>query len=83
MTLQRKYSCERKENIEKKKKKRGQGKPYIRKNKVHFWARRSYLRKNKIYFGLGIKKILRGDGTFGTILSTVLPLVGEIVKASK
>ena len=81
MTLQRKYSCERKENIEKKK--RGQGKPYIRKNKVYFGARRSYLRKNKIYFGLGIKKILRGDGIFGTILSTVLPLVGEIVKASK
>ena len=54
MTLQRKYSCERKENIEKKK--RGQGKPYIRKNKVYFGVRRSFLRKNKIYFGLGIKK---------------------------
>ena len=29
--------------------KTGQGKPYIRKNKVYFGGRRPYLRKNKVY----------------------------------
>ena len=36
--------------------KRGPGKPNIRKNKVYFEGRRSYLRKNKVYFGTGIYK---------------------------
>ena len=44
--------------------KRGRGKPYIRKNKVDF--------------GEGRKRSQRGDGIFGTIISTALPLVGEI-----
>ena len=48
-----------------------------------FWGRRSYLRKNKVYFGEGRKRNQRGDGIFGTILSTALPLVGEIVKVFK
>ena len=63
--------------------KRDQGKPYIRKNKFYFEGRRPYLRKNKIYFGEGIKRIQRGDGIFGTILMTAPPLVGETVKAFK
>ena len=66
-----------------KRRKRGQGKPYIRKNKVYFRVRRPYLIKNKIYFGDGGKRSQRGDGIFGTILSTALPLVGEIVKVFK
>ena len=63
--------------------KRGQGKPYIRKNKVYFEGRRPYLIKNKIYFDDGEKRLQRGDGIFGTILLTALPLVGEIVKIFK
>ena len=66
-----------------KRRKRGRGKPYIRKNKVYFGGRRSYLRKNKVYFGEGRNRSQRGDGTFVTILSTALPLVGEIVKVFK
>ena len=71
-----------KENIEKRRK-RGRGKTYIRKNKVYFERRRPYLRKNKMYFGEAIKRIQRGKGIFGTILTTALPLVGETVKEFK
>ena len=39
--------------------------------------------KNKIYFDDGEKRIQRGDGIFGTILLTALPLAGEIVKIFK
>ena len=63
-----------------KRRKRGQEKPYITKNKVYFGGRRPYLRKNKVYFGEGRKRSQRGDSIFGTILPTALPLVGEIVK---
>ena len=63
-----------------KRRKRGQGKPYITKNKVYFGGRRPYLRKNKVYFGEGRKRSQRGDSIFGTILPTALPFVGEIVK---
>ena len=63
-----------------KRRKRGRGKPYIRKKKVYFGGRRPYLRKNKVYFGEGIQ---RGDGIFGTILTTALPLVGELIKKFK
>ena len=66
-----------------KRRKRGRGKPYIRKSKVYFRGRRPYLRKNKISFSEGIRRSQRGDDTFGTILSTALPLVGEIVKVLK
>ena len=66
-----------------KRRKREQEKPYIRINKVYFRGRRPYLWKNKIYFNEGIKKSQRGDGIFGTILTTALPIVGEIVKAFK
>ena len=66
-----------------KKKKRDRGKTYIRKNKVYFERRRPYLRKNKMYFGEAIKRIQRGNGIFGTILTTALPLVGETVKEFK
>ena len=63
-----------------KRRKRGREKPYIRKNRVYFGGRRSYLRKNKVYFGEGRKRSQKGDCIFGTILSTTLPLVGEIIK---
>ena len=43
-------------------------------------GRRPYLRKNKVYFGEGRKRSQRRDNIFETILSTGLPLVGEIVK---
>ena len=66
-----------------KRRKRGRGKPYIRKNKVYFQGRRPYLRKDKVFFGEGRKRSERGDGIFATILSTALPLVGEIVKVFK
>ena len=66
-----------------KRRKIGRGKPHIRKNKVYFGKRRPYFRKNKIYFGEGIKRIQRGEGIFGTILTTALPLVAEIVKVFK
>ena len=66
-----------------KRRKRGWGRPYIRKNKVYFGERRPYLRKNKVYFGEGRKRSQRGDGIFGIILSTALTLVGEIVKVFK
>ena len=66
-----------------KRRKRDQWKPYIRKNKVYFGERRRYLRKHKVYFGEGRKRSQRGHGTFGTILSTALPLVGEIVTIFK
>ena len=66
-----------------KRSKRGWGKPCIRKNKVYFAGRRPYLRKNKVYFSEGWKRSQRGDSIFGTILSTALPLVGEIVKVFK
>ena len=42
-----------------------------------------YIRKNKVYFGEGRKRSQRGDSIFGKILSTALPLVGEIVKVFK
>ena len=66
-----------------KRRKRGRGKSYIRKNIVYFGGRRPYLRKKKVYFGEGRKRSQRGDGIFGAILSTALPLVGEIVKVIK
>ena len=66
-----------------KRRKRGWEKPYIRKNKVYFGGRRPYLRKNKVYFGEGRKRSQRGDSMFGTVLSTALPLVREIVKVFK
>ena len=66
-----------------KRRKRGRGKPYIRKYKVYFRGRRPYLRKHKVYFGECRKRSQRGDSIFGTILSTALPLVGEIVKVFK
>ena len=66
-----------------KRRKKGRGKPYIRKHKVYFWGRRPYLRKNKVYFGKGRKRSQRGDGIFGTIPSKTQPLVGEIVKVFK
>ena len=50
---------------------------------MYFGGRRPYLRKNKVYFGEGRKRSQRGDGIFGTVLSTALPLVGEIVKVFK
>ena len=65
-----------------KKRKRGRGKPYIRKNKDYFWGRRQYLKK-KVYFSEGRKRNQRGDGIFGTILSTALSLVGETAKVLK
>ena len=63
--------------------KRGRGKPYIRKTKVYFGGRRPHLRKTKAYFSEGRKRNQRGDSIFGTILSTALPIVGEIVKVFK
>ena len=66
-----------------KRRKRGRGKPYIRKNKDFFWGRRPYLRKNKVYFSEDRKRNQRGDGIFGTILSTALSLVGETAKVFK
>ena len=66
-----------------KKRKRGQGKPYIRKNKVYLEGRRPNLRKNKVYFAEGRKKSQGRDGILGTILSTALLLVREIVKVFK
>ena len=66
-----------------KRRKKGRGKQYIRKNKVCFEERRPYLRKNKVWFGVGRKRGQRADGIFGTILSTALPLIGEIVKVFK
>ena len=36
-----------------------------------------------MYFGEAIKRIQRGNGTFGTIVMTALPLVGETVKEFK
>ena len=63
--------------------KNGRGKPYIRKNKVYFGGRRQYLRKNKVYLGEDRKRSQRGDGIARTVLSTALPLVGEIVKVFK
>ena len=66
-----------------KRRKRSRGKPYIRKSKVYFGGRRMYLRKNKAYFGEGRNRSQRGNGIFGTILSTALPLVGETVKVFK
>ena len=66
-----------------KRRKKDRGKPYTRKNQFYFGGRRPYLRKNIIYFGEGIKRIQRGDGIFGTILTTALTLVGETVKAFK
>ena len=36
--------------------KRGRGKPYIRKNKVYFGGRRPHLRKTKVYFSEGRKR---------------------------
>ena len=44
-----------------KRRKRGRGKPYIRKNKVYFGGRRPYLRKNKVYFGESRKTSQKGD----------------------
>ena len=67
----------------KKRRKRVSGKPYIRKPNVYFEGERPYLRKNKVYFGEGRKRSQKGDGIFGIILSTALPLVGEIVKVFK
>ena len=55
----------------------------LEKTKFTFGGRRPYLRKSKIYFGEGIKRSQRRDGIFGTILKTVLPLIGEIVKGFK
>ena len=69
--------------VMRKRRKRGRGKPYIRKYKVYFRGRRPYLRKHKVYFGECRKRSQRGDSIFGTILSTALPLVGEIVKVFK
>ena len=66
-----------------KKSKRGRGKPYIRKNKVYFGERKPYLKKNNVCFGEDRKRSQIGDGIFGTILLTALPLVGEIVKVFK
>ena len=66
-----------------KRRKKDRGKPYTRKKQFYFGGRRPYLRKNIIYFGEGIKTIQRGDGIFGTILTTALTLVGETVKAFK
>ena len=65
-----------------KRRKRGWGKPYIRKTFI-LGGRRPYLRKKKVYFGEGRKKSQRGNGIFGAILLTALPLVGEIVKLFK
>ena len=67
----------------KKRRKRGQGKLYIRKNELFLGGRRPYLRKNKVYFSKGRKTSQRGDNIFGTTLSTALTLVGEIVKVFK
>ena len=50
---------------------------------MYFGGRRPYLRKNKVYFGEGRKRSQRGDSMFGTVLSTALPLVREIVKVFK
>ena len=36
-----------------------------------------------MYFGEAIKRIQTGNGIFGTILTTALPLVGETVKEFK
>ena len=66
-----------------KRRKRGRGKPYIRKNKSYFGERRPYLKKNNVCFGEDRKRSQIGDGIFGTILLTALPLVGEIVKVFK
>ena len=64
-------------------KKRNHGKLYIRKNKVYFGGRRPYLRKYKVYFGEGRERSQRGVGIFGTILSTALLFIGEMVKVFK
>ena len=42
-----------------KRRKRGPGKLYIRKNKVHFGGRRLHSRKNEVYFGEGRKSSQR------------------------
>ena len=63
-----------------KRRKKDRGKPYARKNKVYFGGTRPYLRKNKNYFGKGIQ---RGNSIFGIILTTALPLVGELIKKKK
>ena len=47
------------------------------------WEFKFPFRKNKVYFGESRKRSQRGDGIFGTVLSTALPLVGEIVKVFK
>ena len=47
------------------------------------WEFKFPLKKNKVYFSEGRKRSKTGDGIFGTILLTALPLVGEIVKVFK
>ena len=66
-----------------KRRKRDQGRPYIRKKQSLFSGKKAIFKKKKVYFGERIKKIQRGNGIFRTILTTALPLVGEIVKAFK
>ena len=39
--------------------------------------------ETQFYFGEGRNRSQRGGGIFGTIFSTALPLVGEIVKVFK
>ena len=44
-----------------KKRKRGRGKPYIRKNKDYFWRRRPYLKKKK-FISVRVEKEIK-EGT--------------------
>ena len=67
----------------KNRKKRGWGKPYIKKKNSLSLGKGPYLRKNKVSFGEGRKRSQREDGIVGTILLAVPALVWEIVKVFK
>ena len=72
-----------KENIKRgyrKRRKRGWGKSYIRKNGLLLGKA---IFKIKKYFAERRKNSQREDGLFGKILLTALPLVGEFVKVLK
>ena len=66
-----------------KRRKRGWGKPHIRKTTFILGGKKAIFNKKKVYFGEDRKKSRRGEGIFGKILSTALPLVGQIVKVFK
>ena len=73
----------RKRKYRKKKEKAAEENRILEKTKFIFLGGKPYLRKNKFFFSEGIKSIQRENGIFGTILTTALPLVAEILKAFK